>query len=175
MSLKLIDYLPFEYKKINEFVEICKAETPEFNELSDLANSVLGEGFLHSASEYGVSRLEYIAGIVPEEDETLEDRKFRLNVRYQFKLPYTLITLIERLDSICGKGQYMLDIINNEYKIIIDTRLKSSGQYDELLFLLENIIPANMLIISTNTLRDDLNLNLFYGSVFTEHKSYTIK
>lgn len=172
--MKLIKYLPHEVRKIEEFEELCKVESPEFNQLDDIVKRVFDESFIESASEYGISRLERIANIIPNEFDTLEDRKFRLLVRYKFKLPYTEMVLIERLDVICGKGKYTLNIEHNRYIIEIDTRMKNKSQYDELLFLLEQMIPVNMLVLSSNTLSDSVINNIYFGTLIIESKNYTI-
>lgn len=88
-SVNIIKYWIKELRKIREFQELAKTEDLEFLRLYGETDRALKNLFIETADEYGVKRLEKIAGIYPEAEDTLEQRKARLYVYWNDKEPYT--------------------------------------------------------------------------------------
>ena len=74
-SVNIIKYWIKELRKIREFQELAKTEDLEFLRLYGETDRALKNLFIETADEYGVKRLEKIAGIYPEAEDTLEQGK----------------------------------------------------------------------------------------------------
>ena len=105
-EVELLQKLPRYHRNIYEFQQISKADTPELKLLLKHIDTILSNWFIDTADDYGISRLEKIAGIIPDSSVDLEIRKFNLLLKMSEKLPYTDETLEERLTSLCGAGNY---------------------------------------------------------------------
>ena len=174
METNLIKYLPYEVRKYQDFQVIVESENPEFNRIYNISEMLLNETFIMTAGEYGISRLESILGITPSIEDSLQDRRLRILSRWNNEIPYTWRVLIQKLNSICGVGNYTVELNNDKYIIKLDTKMNTQSQYDDLLFLLNRIIPVNLVIQSSNTLSDNLDGNMFIGITMLDSKSYTI-
>lgn len=174
MDRDLIKYLPYEIRKYKDYQVITESENPEFTKLFNISKEILDESFIESSTEYGVSRLEKILGIYPNIYDTLEDRKLRLITWWNNQVPYTWRVLIEKLNVICGINNYDIKLLNDTYQIVLKTKLNTSPQYEELLFLFERIVPANIEILPSNTLSDRYGKELYYGTILSEIRTIGI-
>ena len=81
MRKKLQDYLPPILLKTYEFPLLCETEQPEIDRLHDAADAVLDAQFISTAGEYAISRYEKIFGVVPQDTDTLDERRFKVLTR----------------------------------------------------------------------------------------------
>lgn len=138
-------YIPPDRKDFREFNEIAKVENIELKEFWNSIESGFNDQFLQDMTVDGVKRWESMLNITPKGTETLEDRKFRISNRLFDDLPYTMRTLQARLNALCGKNGYKIDLKNNEYKITIKVELTVKHQVEEIRKVLSKMIPANMI------------------------------
>jgi len=138
-------YIPPDRKVYREFNEIAKVENIELKDFWNRIENGFNDQFLQNMTIDGVKRWESMLNITPKGTETLEDRKFRISNRLFDDLPYTMRTLQARLNALCGKNGYKIDLKNNEYKITIKVELTAKHQVEEIRKVLSKMIPANML------------------------------
>ena len=93
MERKIIDYLPPYLTVYKEIKAIMEAEQPEFEIVWPQAENVLNDQFVSDSSTIGIERMEKILGIIPKKTDTLDERKFRILVKLNEQLPYTLPVL----------------------------------------------------------------------------------
>ena len=109
-------------------------------------NFIIGFGDKVGADDYACSRWEAILGIVPSNKAELEDRQIAIYTRMFHMVPYTYENIQKTLDSILGKGNTLLipDVEAQTCKVIlaVDNRFK----FESVKELLDNIIPANMIL-----------------------------
>lgn len=163
-EVELLKKLPVYHRRIYEYQQIAKVQTPELEKLLIAIDFVLDNWFIETASEYGLSRLEKIAGITSIAGEDLEARRYRLFVKMTEKIPYTDKTLEEWLSSMCGGSEYyeiVRDYLN--YKITINTSLGGVGVFEEICNALVKMIPCNLVLAVYNTLSDNISMGLYYG------------
>lgn len=167
-SIKLENYLPLYIQEYREMWKLMQAENPEFQLASDQSEVLKNNLFIETCDEKGISRFESIMGIYPLDTDTLESRISRVLTRWNEKLPYTFLFLLSKLDSLCGKENYIIVKDFNNYKMDITTYLELSGQVEELDYLLNNIIPANILLNVKNevNIETSSNLNIASGLAF---------
>lgn len=170
----LISYLPPVLQNIRELQVITDSENPEFQLVFDTSEKVLGNLFIHDADEAGIKRYEKILGIKPSSNDTLETRRFRVLSRWNDRMPYTWKALLEKLDTLCGEGNYTIILKNDEYTIDLTTYLGVYGEFNELSNLLEKVIPCNLIVNAENILFGQKETALYFGSAVNCGLHYTL-
>lgn len=140
----LINYLPPYMQEYTEVQEIMKAEQPEFDFLWTACKNALADQFILDATEYGVKRWESMLSITPKDTDSPEERKFRILVRLNQEMPYTLTKLKEALTTLCGADGFHINLQAEQYHIEVKLALGNDGYYNEVVDLLTKMIPANM-------------------------------
>ena len=114
--------------------------------------------FTGTATEHGIERRERLYGIFPKDTDTLEDRRFRVRTKENDKIPYTIGTLRQRLETLCGKDGYKIEVTKDTVSVKVDLTRKT--MYEDAKGLLEKMVPLNML----------LNVSLLYNQYKTFSK-----
>lgn len=140
----LIDYLPPYMQEYLEMQRIMDAEQPEFDLLWEVCENALADQFIWDTTEYGVMRWESMLDITPKDTDTLDERKFRIFVRLNQELPYTMTRLKEALTNLCGADGFAIDLQAKQYHIEIKLAIGHHSNYKEVADLLYTMIPANM-------------------------------
>lgn len=143
-NINLIERLPPVLQNKMEYIEVCKTQNNEFVFLWNKINDTLKDQFLYELTLNGVRRWERIMKITPKASETLEDRRFRIINRYLNKLPYTMTSLKQILNTLCGENGYKIEYDNLTYTLIIRLELSVKHQLDEVIRSLKYIIPTNI-------------------------------
>ena len=173
-NVQIIKYWIKELRRVAEFKEIAKTEDIEFLRLYGETDRALKNLFIETADEYGVKRLEKVAGIYPDSEDTLEQRKARLYVYWNNKEPYTEGELRNRLESLCGAGNYEIDSDYRNFLIRIITNVGGYGIFDEITKMLDYFLPANLVLDLQNVLRGEGSAGIYYGVGGVTAMSYTV-
>ena len=166
-QVDLVSYLPPFMKAYKEPVAALDAENPEFYLMWSAVDRVLRNRFIETADEYGLSRYEKMLGIYPSAEDTLESRRSRVRSKWFNKIPYTMKTLLSKLEVLCGDTDFILTHnFNVGYTLTIQTALEKFGQVEELESILREMLPENIVVESTNNiLWDAEGFLLFSGGV----------
>jgi len=170
----LISYLPPIIRDVRELKAITDAENPEFRSVFGTSEQVLKNQFIHDCDIDGISRYESILGIKPTSDDTLESRVLRVSSRWNDKIPYTWKSFLERLDALCGKGNYTIGLENWIYTINLKTHMGVYGGLEEIYNLLDEIIPCNMVVNLSNDLIHENETDTFIGSALVCGSHYIL-
>ena len=146
MDRNLIDYLPPVPKEVREFQLIMEAEQPEISDLWDTHTDALNDQFIESSTENGVFRREQMLKISPKSTDTLDDRKFRLLTRENEQLPFTMRGLERQLATLCGDDGYNVELQGDIFNLIVKIALTAKSMFNDVVDLLDRIIPANLTI-----------------------------
>lgn len=133
-------------RNVGEFDAIATGENPEFNSLTGYLTRLLSDTFVKEATVYGVERWENILGIIPSAGETLEDRKVKILTMLNVKLPYTWRMLDGTIAAFFGEDNYTLTLNNETYTLTLKTSFQSDNQKRDVLGLLNNVVPKNLII-----------------------------
>ena len=166
-EVELLQKLPRYHRNIYEFQQISKADTPELKLLLKHIDTILSNWFIDTADDYGISRLEKIAGIIPDSSVDLELRKFNLLLKMSEKLPYTDETLEERLTSLCGAGNYSVFRDYDNYFLSILTTLEDGNTFDSIIEALDKMIPCNLVLEVKNVVTASSTGVTYTGGVVT--------
>lgn len=156
-AVDLVSYLPPFMADFKEISVTLEAENPEFRLVWDAAVQVLYNEFIATADEYGISRFEKILKILPSKEDTLESRRARVQVRWFNTIPYTMKSLIDKLIALCGDTSFTFTKHFDFYRLDIETNLELFGQVEELEYIIETMIPCNMVVVSLNKIPCDAN------------------
>lgn len=147
-EVDLASYLPEFIKEYKEPVVALETENPEFNITWNATDRILYNRFISTADAYGISRFEKILGLYPENSDTLEVRRMRVQNRWFTKIPYTVRVLASKLTECLGE-QYNFDIyadFNKTYEMTVVIYTSDDSQVQEVKYLLNVMVPVNIVV-----------------------------
>lgn len=149
--LQLIDYLPDFMQELKEMKVIMSVEddflTIDENDSLNLhIKNIFKDQFIETATKDGVKHYEDMLRIVSRETEELDVRRFRVFIRFNEKLPYSVPKLKEQLAVLCGDDGYSVSVDSVRYALTVKIALKSKGMFNEVGAMLERMVPLNMVI-----------------------------
>jgi phage-like element PBSX protein xkdU len=175
-DIDIRDYVPPFLLEYRELKKVYESENPEFKELNIETDNLLDNQFIGSTNEKGIARYEALLGITGMQEYSLEERQIKVYTAWIDDIPYTFNTLKERIERLCGKGNFTLLVNNNEHKVIITTHLEYQLQSEELERMLDIILPANMVLLITNSFDNTLQADFLFtggGAVTTDYIELT--
>lgn len=161
MRKKLNEYLPPILLKTYEFPLLCETEQPEIDRLHDAADAVLDAQFLSTAGEYAIQRYEKIFGVVPQDTDTLDERRFKVLTRINTQLPFSVRRLRQQLETLCGADGYKLELDGDRYTLTVKVALTAKRNQQAVEELLADIVPANMVCITSLLYNQHADLTRF--------------
>lgn len=163
-EVDLVSYLPPFMGTYKEPVAALEAENPEFYLIWTATDKVLKNRFIATADEYGISRFEKMLGIYPSAQDTLESRRSRVQSKWFSTLPYTMRTLLSKLQVLCGDTDFTLTHnFDVGYTLTVKTNLEKYGQVEELESVLASMLPENIVVISENSIYWNCEGFLFFS------------
>lgn len=138
--------LPPLMTEYTELHGIMTVETTELNGVEVEHEALVNNRYIHTCNEDGVARFERIMSIVPNSNDTLEDRQFRCISKWNQTIPYNYKVLDEKLALLCGEDAYELIVDFANQKVFIKLALANKNQFQSVVDLVYSIVPCNMLI-----------------------------
>ena len=163
-EVDLVSYLPPFMQSYKEPVAALDAENPEFQIIWKATDKVLRNRFISTADEYGISRFEKMLGIYPSEEDTLESRRSRVQSKWFSQLPYTIRVLLQKLTVLCENTDFsMSHDFDVGYTLTLETDLELFGQVEELEHIINTMIPANIVVVSKNSIPCNVTGAVLFG------------
>lgn len=144
MSLK--DYWIDEIQKVQEFQAIAEAVDPEVVDLNAETENLLDDQFIQDATINGIARREKMLKIQPFADDTLETRRFRVGVKWDNQLPYTIPQLEKKLADLVGINGYMIVLNHGAYTLTVRLSLGVKRMLQDAEIMVNNMAPCNLVI-----------------------------
>lgn len=145
--MKISEYWINELKKTDEFSALSRLEDEELAYLETLIKEGMDDQFIQTAREKGIAKREQLLAITPFADDTLESRRFRVQALWNSKLPYTYRTLVEKLNHVCGDGNYVLQLDHGNYSLKIKLELTVKRMFDSVEETVQSMAPANLILV----------------------------
>nr|WP_308742111.1 putative phage tail protein [uncultured Anaerocolumna sp.] len=145
-KVNLIEYLPQIVQDYREIKEVMTTENPEFQLVEDESEILMNNQFVETANERGIKRFEDMLGIKALDDDTLENRKFKVLSVWNNAIPYSIRALKQKLAVLCGEDGYSLNIEYSNYKITVRVSLISKKNFSQVEKMLNEVVPCNMII-----------------------------
>ena len=169
-EVDLVSYLPPFMQSYKEPVAALDAENPEFQIIWKATDKVLRNRFISTADEYGISRFEKMLGIYPSEEDTLESRRSRVQSKWFSQLPYTIRVLLQKLTVLCENTDFsMSHDFDVGYTLTLETDLELFGQVEELEHIINTMIPANIVVVSKNSIPCNVTGVVLFGCARRAH------
>lgn len=161
MRKKLNEYLPSILLKTYEFPLLCDTEQREFDRLNTAVDEVLDAQFVSTAGERGIERYEQIFSIVPQDTDTLDERRFRVLAKINAQLPFSIRRLRQQLATLCGENGYRMEIDGSRYTLTVKVALTAKRNQQAVEELLADIVPANMVCTTSLLYNQHADLTRF--------------
>ena len=146
--------LPQLMTEYTELEGIMTVETTELNGVETEHEALVNNRYITTCNEDGVARFEHIMSIVPNSNDTLEDRQFRCISKWNQTIPYNYKVLDEKLAMLCGEDMYELIVDFANQRVFVKLALANENQFQSVVDLVNSIVPCNMLI----------NVSIMYNS-----------
>lgn len=163
-EINLGNYLPPITKETKEFKQIVIGENPEFNLLTGEEGGhiedAFNDQFVMDSTEYGVKRWEKILKIYPGSEDTLLQRKFRILVYLNRKIPYTYRVLENQLKTYFGDGNYNIDLKHKLYELNISIKTFDYTLFETVIEEINVMKPCNLVFHSTMISEVSSKLNI---------------
>lgn len=163
-----------EYPEVVINIKDVKAAIDAGDKISDMVDRNLGELdnniTILTSEESGIARREKILGIKPPDTASLEDRRLEVLMRWYDTPLYTETTLRNKLDSVLGKGNYVLVIDLDKKLVECQIELTRRLMFKSVQELFEQMVPLDYLLSVILRYNQHITLHKFtHGQL----KSYT--
>ncbi len=160
-------------RNLKEFKEIAKVEEVELRNLLEAVDQTLANMFIETANEDGIKRFEKMLKIIPNEEDDISTRRFKVLSKWNNKEIYTDNTLFEMLTSFCGEGNFKIIERYKEYVLEIITYLSVKDAFETVSAVVKDIIPCNLVLEISNVIEEITNSTLYIGGAITTNISYS--
>ena len=154
------EYAPQIYSGFIEYETLMRAEDALVAEAEQAVANLHNDQFVILATPEGVAQYESMLKIIANpEVETLDFRRSRILNRMSFTAPFTLTTLLNKLNTLLGVGKYTAYIDYETYTIYVESSATNQSWFSELFITMGQIKPANMVFINKPLVSSDLSLS----------------
>lgn len=145
-DIDISQFLPPVSRDSQDIQEVMRIENPEFKLLWDIMADILDNQFIPTMGEFGLSHWEWILEVLPQDTDTIEDRRNRILRLLAGTRPYTVEKLQEMLDATFGNGAVSVDLDENLYEIWFILSKEMRERSGEVISYAEPIVPKNLLL-----------------------------
>ena len=145
-DIDILQFLPPVSRDSQDIQEVMRIENPEFKLLWDIMADILDNQFIPTMGEFGLSHWEWILDVLPQDTDTIEDRRNRILRLLAGTRPYTVEKLQEMLDATFGTGSVGVDLNENLYEIWFILSKEMRERSGEVISYAEPIVPKNLLL-----------------------------
>lgn len=141
----------WEVLRLNEAPEIIlqipdinqtyKAVDVQMEKLTAAVEQLEKDIFIEDMGEYKIKRWEQLLGIIAFDDDTLSDRRFRIQTKILERLPYSYRVVVRKLNTLAPDG---MDIEINNKDVLVKLALASKKKIKDVAEMLEVTLPLNM-------------------------------
>ena len=145
-EVELLSYLPAFLQGTKEFKGISTAASPEFSVLYGAENTLMDNGFIHTADLQGIRRWEQLLGISGAMEE-MESRRASVLATWNRTVPYTMARLYEYLDALAARKDYHIRVSEEQCSLELLVEDLPDGTIWAMHDLVRVMLPANMVFI----------------------------
>lgn len=143
-EVNLSNLLPQIYKQIADYRAMVNSSGREVHKLYEKLTESFNNQFISTSSLESIRKWEERFGITPNGTDTLEERRFRVLAKFTDFPPYTERYLIDRLNDLCGVGNWRMFTDYESYRLVVQITLESLANNETVLNVVRSIIPANL-------------------------------
>lgn len=127
--------------QIPDIKQVYDAVDKQIEKLTAAVDQMEDDIFLESMGEEKIKLWEEMLRIKPLDDDTLSDRRFRIQSKVLEKLPYSYRVVVRKLTALVPDG---MQITRSDKNMIVKLTLASKKKINDVAELLEVTLPLNM-------------------------------
>lgn len=127
--------------QIPDIKQTYEAVDKQMEKLKAAVDQMEDDIFLESMGEEKIKLWEKMLGIKPLDDDTLSDRRFRIQSKVLEKLPYSYRVVIRKLTALAPDG---MKITRSDKNVTVKLAIASKKKIKDVAELLEVTLPLNM-------------------------------
>ena len=127
--------------QIPDIKQVYDAVDKQIEKLTAAVDQMEDDIFLESMGEEKIKAWEKMLRIKPLDDDTLSDRRFRIQSKVLEKLPYSYRVVVRKLQALVPDG---MQITRSDRNMIVKLALASKKKIHDVAELLEVTLPLNM-------------------------------
>lgn len=168
-----------EYPEVIINIKDVKAAIDAGDKISDMVDKNLEELdnniTILTSEESGIARREKILGIQPPDTANLEDRRLEVLMRWYDTPLYTETTLRNKLDSVLGKGNYVLVIDLDKKLVECQIELTRRLMFKSVQELFEQMVPLDYLLSVVLRYNQHLTLHKFTHGQLNAYTHFSLR
>lgn len=144
--------IPNALSGIPDLEQLYEAIDDQVEKLNDEVDQLDEDTFFDNMSENRVKRWENMINLTPGQNDSLDDRRFRIQSRVVDKLPYSYRIILSDLHALDPEAEMEIDW--EHLNVIVYIALSSQSMVADVEALLEKKLPLNLtyeIIIVYNT------------------------
>lgn len=127
--------------QIPDIKQVYKAVDKQIEKLTAAVDQMEKDIFLESMGEEKIKLWEKMLRIKPLDDDTLSDRRFRIQSKVLEKLPYSYRVIVRKLTALAPDG---MEITRTDKNVTVKLAIASKKKIKDVAELLEVTLPLNM-------------------------------
>ena len=127
--------------QIPDIKQTYEAVDKQMEKLKAAVDQMEDDIFLESMGEEKIKLWEKMLGIKPLDDDTLSDRRFRIQSKVLEKLPYSYRVVVRKLTALAPDG---MKITRSDKNVTVKLAIASKKKIKDVAELLEVTLPLNM-------------------------------
>jgi len=160
---KYLEYLPEYLREIEEFIAIGTSEDVVVKDEEDFLRDIENAQWIETSTEAGLLRREKILGIKSYVHDSFADRRAVIAARWNSYYPYTYYSMVNWLESVYGRDNFMVDVNYGGYTVKIELRASIKYLLEEVFNEARRMIPANMKLYVNLIYTRHRDINVTYG------------
>ena len=140
----MLELLPPFLREYSELKAIMNVESSEIESIKNTHNQIIDNRYIQTCDETGISRFEKLLGIAPLSNDTLDDRKVRCLTKWNHKLPYNYVVLLNSLSSVCGADGYAVSMDFTGLQMAVRIALSARSQLSSVKKMIERMVPCTV-------------------------------
>ena len=135
---------PERITNIRDIREIYKLNEKQEDAFDKAIEAIENDMNISTMSKQMAQRYETYLDIAAQDNDTLEEKRFRVKSIINERAPYTLEVLISRLETVAGKENIRVSQSGNH--VTVKLALEQRKMYDCIVELVEDIVPLDQLV-----------------------------
>lgn len=149
-NVNILEKFPHVYDGFVEIQALSKSEQAIFDTGQYEYLKLVANQWVLTANVEGIEEYEKMFDILSDPQDSLQLRRERVVNTLSNSPSFTFRYLKSRLDSFLGTGTYILTLLPNQYRLEFLVHAGEYGKLDELLKIIIEIMPANLIRIVQN-------------------------
>lgn len=158
-------------RQIPDIKQIYEINEGQIDKLNKAVYQLDSDIFLEDMGKSQIERWEKILNIIPFDNDSIEDRRFRIQTRILERPPYTYRVFVKKLKVL--SPELKVERSNNHIVVIIEPI--SLKMKDEIKRMLDEILPLNLtycIVVLIEFSFDNKNLEQFQANKINLHTSF---